>query len=366
MTLRTLARTAPVLAALALAACSRSSSPSVKKEGPVVAKVGDSVITSGEVAARLGEQSPFLQTRYKDLEHRKEFVQNMVRFELLSQEAYKRGLDKEPAVQEVLKKVLVQELLKREFDEKQAKFTDEELKAYFDQHLEEFVRPERVRAQVIVLDAPADNAAARAAARKLAGELLGQIKANEGKSADRAAYQPTLFADLARKHSSDTATKAAGGDTRYLSRADLGKQFSEAASEAIFNLKEPGALTGVIEDDKAVRIARLTSRQPAVNRSFADDQVKETIRGRMFRERRTKSFDEYVAKLKEEAKVSIDDAVLAAVEIPNAAPSAAGVPPMMAPPAKVEGAPAAPAAPAPAADAPKADAPKAEGEAKAH
>ena len=343
MTFRSSLRLAPAaLAALALAACSgKSGAPTVSKSGPVVAKVGNDVITAAEVEKKLGEQSPFLQTRYKDLNHRKEFVQNMVRFEVLAQEAYRRGLDKDPEVYATLKKVLVQELIKREFDEKQAQYSEADLKAYYDKHVDEYVKPERVRAQQIFL-AGAD-AAAKAKARKTAGDLLAQLKANEAKNADKAAYQPTLFADLARKHSEDVATKASGGDLRYLSKADLTKQTSESFAGAVFELKEPGSLTAIIEDDKGVRIARLTNRQPSVSRSFEDPQVKETIRSRMFREQRTKSFDEYVAKLKTDAGVTVDEAVLAAVQIPNAAPSQSPIAPKAVPAAPVA-APAAPAA----------------------
>jgi peptidyl-prolyl cis-trans isomerase C len=327
MSLRSLVRFGPVVSAMALVACSGggSSAPkAAKKDGPVVAKVGDDVITADDVKAKLGEQSPFLQARYKDLQHKKEFVQNLVRFEVLSQEAYRRGLDKQPEVQATLKKVLVQELIKQEFDEKKATYAEAELKAYYDKHIDDFVKPERVRAQHLFLAAPASDKAARAAARAKAQKFLADLKANEGKGNER---NPGLFADIARQNSNDAASQATGGDMRYLSQEEMSKQYSKEFATAVFGLKDASDLTGLVEDEQGVHLARLTTRQAAVNRPFDDAQVKETIKGRLFREQRTKSFDEYVEKLKKDAGVNIDEKVLEAVEVPGGAtPPPTGAP----------------------------------------
>ena len=62
----------------------------------VLAKVGDTTITVKEFADRLASQSPYLRARYNSAERRKEFLDNMVRFELLAIEARKRGLHEQP------------------------------------------------------------------------------------------------------------------------------------------------------------------------------------------------------------------------------------------------------------------------------
>lgn len=367
MHIRSFARFACALPAaaalLALPGCGNSGSkpaptpaataPKTQKSGPVVAKVGPEVITADEVRAKLAEQSPFLQARYRDLNHKKEFVQNLVRFEVLAQEAYRRGLHETPEVQATIKKVLVQELIRQAFDEKQAVFTDEELKAYYDKHIDEFVKPERVRAQHLFLAAPESDKAARAQAKKKAGELLAQLKANEAKAPlnhpQHASYSTTLFAELAKANTNDLATQATGGDLRYLSQEDMTRQYSQAFADAVFKLKSPNDLSALIETPSGFHIARLTNRQLPVNRSFDDPQVRETIKGRLFREQRTKSFDEYVEQLKKDAGVTIDEAVLATVEVQNAAnPPPFGAPPP--PPAMLNPnpAPAAPVAGTPA------------------
>lgn len=306
----------------------RAKNAAAQKSGPVVARVGDAVITADEVRQKLGEQSPFLQARYKDLQHKEEFVQNLIRFEVLAQEAYRKGLDQQPEVQSTLKKVLVQELIRQAFDEKQASYSEAELKAYYDKHIDEFVKPERVRASQIFLAGAQTDKAARAKAKAKAAQLLTELKANEAKAAanhpKRAEYKSTLFADLARANSDDPATQSTGGDLRYLSKEDMARQYTDTFAGAVFALTEPNSLTSLVETPQGFHIARLTNRQQAVNRAFEDQQVKDTIKGRLFREQRTKSFDDYVEKLKKDGNAMIDKDVLATVEVPGAARSPTG------------------------------------------
>src|SRR5687768_15844016 len=60
------------------------------RRAKVVAKIGDVRLTVGEVEDAINAQSPFLRTRYRDPARLQEFVDNMVRFELLAREAERR------------------------------------------------------------------------------------------------------------------------------------------------------------------------------------------------------------------------------------------------------------------------------------
>ena len=75
--------------ALALG-CGKRSSSTETKSGPAVAHVGNDVITADEFKKKLDETSPFLRARYNTLDRKKEFLENLVRNELLVQEAEKR------------------------------------------------------------------------------------------------------------------------------------------------------------------------------------------------------------------------------------------------------------------------------------
>src|SRR5690242_7393164 len=61
-------------------------------------KIGDTDITVGEFSDQLSEQSPFLRARYQSAERRREFLQDLVRFELLAAEAHRLHYDDTPDV----------------------------------------------------------------------------------------------------------------------------------------------------------------------------------------------------------------------------------------------------------------------------
>src|SRR5438874_1748052 len=170
---------------LSLAACVVSAAvlPACKKghSGPVVAHVGDEVITADEFKRRMDEQSPFLRARYGTLERKKELLEALVRNELLAQEAQHEGLDKSPAVRDATKRAMIQELIKKQLDEKMsgADISDGELKAFYDAHLDDYVKPERARVYHIFL--PAKDAKQKAQAKAKAAALLKDVQAREKK-----------------------------------------------------------------------------------------------------------------------------------------------------------------------------------------
>jgi len=81
-----------------------------------LAKVDDVVITVGELQERLNRQSPYIRARYTSLEQKKEFLDSLIRFEVLAKEAERRGFDKDPEVIRTMKQVMIQKLMKDEFE----------------------------------------------------------------------------------------------------------------------------------------------------------------------------------------------------------------------------------------------------------
>ena len=294
--------------AMALAAGCRKSPSGKPSDDQEVARVGDHRITVAEYQAKMDEQAPVIRSRYNTLEKKKEFVDNLVRFELLNQEARKQGLDKDPAVRAILDKVLVQELIRRQMEAaaKASDIPEADLKAYYQSHLDEFVRPERVRLGVIVLaTSKTDSQAAkvRSDVTKLVADLR---KAQPAASAG-------MFADAARSRSSDTATQAMGGDTGFKTRDELAKQYGQPVADATQALKTVGDLAGPVETERGLMIVRLAARQLGFDQPF--DAVKARIASRLQLEKRSKAMDEYVASLRKSAKVEVNEAVLDKVEV---------------------------------------------------
>lgn len=300
-----------VLFALAAAtACGKGES----KSGAVVAKVGDEVITADELKRRLDETSPFLRARYNTLDRKKEFLENLVRNELLAQEARRQGFDKSAAVKEQMKRAMIQELIKKQLDEKLAggDISEADLRQFYQAHLDDFVKPERAR--VFHLFLPAKDAKERAEARKKAATLFKDIEAREKKG------EMSAFQTVATKESKDQLSAPMGGDLRFLSRDELAKAYNPELAAAAFALNSPGEKSGPIDTPAGVELVKLQVKTVALNRSF--EESKESIRGRMARERRSRDYDEWMKKLREATPVAINDAELEKVQVDSAPPQA--------------------------------------------
>jgi peptidyl-prolyl cis-trans isomerase C len=306
------------LCALALSACEGKNSA---KSGPVVAKGKGFSITAGEFKARLDEQSPFMRARYNDLARKKEFLDNLVRFEVLAAEAERQGLAKDPDVQLTLKKVMVQKLVQQRFQDPKegaSSIPDADVEKYYEDHKSEYQRPKRMRLAAVTFQSDAgspDRAKDLSAAKK----ALAKLKAEEKKS-------PLAFNQVVTEFSEDGATKASGGDLGFKTREEITSAFTPEFADAAFAMK-PGETSGVLETPRGVYIVKVLGQQEEVNRTL--EQMKTQIVNKLNRERRTKEFDEFVKKLREEAGITIDEKELEKVEVAaGPAPGAPGMPGM--------------------------------------
>jgi peptidyl-prolyl cis-trans isomerase C len=298
--------------ALLHAACEdvKASHASQKPEdlADTLAKIDDVVITVGEFQNRINQQSPYVRARYTSVERKKEFLDNLVRFEVMAKEAERRGLQKDPDVVRTMKQVMIQRLLKDEFDKlKLEDITDDECKKYYDAHPEEFNKPEEVRvASILVKDA--------AAAKKVLADARIKGVDNQG------------FRALVSEFSTDLATKDRGGDLRYfdVNNKELPKELVTAG----FKLQNIGDVSEPVKTQQGLAILKLTGRHKALTRTF--DETKQQIRNKLYRDKRQESMDAFVKQLRDKAKVQIDESKLAKVQIEGGGPGAfpgPGVPP---------------------------------------
>ena len=315
--------------ALLHAACERvttksQAAPSQKAQGSTetLAKIDDVVITVGDFQNRINQQSPYVRARYTSLERKKEFLDNLIRFEVLAREAKERGLANDEEVVRTMKQVMIQKLMKEQVDNqvKIEDVSDAEAKAYYDAHPEEFNKPEEIRvADILVKD---DKAAKKVMADP-------RIKQPEGEG----------FRKLVAEFSQDAATKDRGGDLRYFEQGD--KELPAEIVKASFALANVGDVSEPIKGPGGLHILKLTGRRKALVRGF--DEVKPQIKNRLFRDKRNQSMEDFVKKLREKSKVEIHEERLAKVHIEG---GEGGSPAMMKPTADTfhPGAPGAPQA----------------------
>ncbi|MBI3070508.1 MAG: peptidylprolyl isomerase [Deltaproteobacteria bacterium] len=289
---------------------------------PLVTFNGAPAITLGDFANNLKKQSPYIVSTYTTVEKKLDFLDSMVRFELMAKEALAQGLDKHPDVQRTLKQALIQKLMATTFESKLSRdeISDDDTKKYFDANPKEFMQPEQVQAsQILIRTKPDASAAEIQKARERAKHVLQEVKAQ--------AANPLAFGEFAKKHSEDMATKAQGGDMRFFTRAEEMGAFPKEVSDAAFALKKAGDVTPeLVRSQHGFHILKLTDRKPPQQKPF-NNTIKAQIKNRLYRDRREKSFNAFLAELREKAKVQIDKPLLDLVKVPKM--STTGGPPRL-------------------------------------
>lgn len=261
------------------------------RRAKVVASVGDTEITIGEVEDSINEQSPFVRVRYRDPAQLREHVQSMLRFELMARAAERAGFDEDEQVVHTTKQNAVQYLIRHDFDERITVegIPQDDVQEYFEAHPEEFSRPELRRAAHI-----------RVGSREEAVRLIGEAREADARG----------FRSLAREHSTDPATKLRGGDLRYFDsggRPRNGRDpvIDTGLADAAFAIDEVGGVAAEpVQVGEEWSVVKLTGRRPAESRTV--EQAGPTIRLRLWRSRRQQALEDFVARLRREANVEVD------------------------------------------------------------
>ncbi len=285
--------------------------------GEPIAVIAGAPLTVEQLQKKLDDQSPFVRARYVDNDKKKEFLDGQVRFEVLAAEARARGYEKDPEVEDAIKKIIVQRLTREEFDGRvQLKdVTDAELQAWFESHKAEYQKPEMARASVITIAFGGKNTLTRDAAKVAADDVVKQASA---KKEDRPFYKT-----LVEKFSTDAATRAAGGDIRYLTAADVEGRFGKDAAAWLFSSEDVNAVSPAYElpaaDGSGVFVVlKRTGRRPAITRGF--DDVKNQIKNVVYRDKRSTAFGTFVDELKKKHGVQVFEDKLAKLKVdPNLA-----------------------------------------------
>jgi hypothetical protein len=260
----------------------------------VLATVGDRTITVGEFADRLASQSPYLRARFESPERRKEFLDNLVRFELLVYEARRRGYEDKPEIKRARRNAMIQRMVKQEIDVplEENEITEEEVKAIYDADPAQYNRPAQVRASHILLE---DRARAQ--------RLLAQAK-----KADLAGFRR-----MAREQSQDENTKRSGGDLEFFA-ADDEDAPAKVIRDAAFEIAKVGEVyPELIEGSDGYHIIMLTGKRAPLTRTY--EQAKRAIRHKLKRERKDAAVAALTERLRKDIDVEIDYEALKAIQI---------------------------------------------------
>lgn len=274
---------------------------SAQDQTQVIARVNDTTITLKDFERSIDAQPPYARARYfSSPERQKEFLDNLVRFEVLAQEARRRGYDRHPEVVEAMKQTMVRKMMVGEVQGsiRMSDVTQEELQKYYDEHSADYNKPEQVRISQVVLATEAD-------AQAVLVELRKQIEA------DKREYR-RIFAAMAKARSIDEASKAAGGDLRFFARTEQGGEQPKAVADAAFLLSKVGELGGPVQTPAGWHVILLTGRKNRYERTF--EQVRRQIQNRLYREKKRTATESFVEGLRTAARVERKDELLTRIK----------------------------------------------------
>lgn len=179
--------------------------------------------------------------------------------------------------------IIISNLVEKEITPK-ITVSEADAKKFYDQNIDKFKQGDRIRASHILcgVDPKATNAE-KMKAKEKAEELLKEIKAGKD------------FAELARTNST-CPSKTQGGDLGFFGKGQMVPAFENAA----FALK-PGEVSNVVETQFGYHIIKVTEIKEAGFTSF--DEVKDKIEGYLKNLKVQKAVNDYVAQLKEKAKI---------------------------------------------------------------
>ncbi len=249
------------------------------QKGAYLAKVGNVKITQADFEREIKNLPDFAQKIFEGNGGKERFLNELVKKELLYQEALKKGLDKNTdylkKVEDFKKITLIGQLLEKEIESK-AKVTDQEVKDYYEKHKEDFAPVSQIRMSLILVKTEEE-------AKKILERL------NKGED----------FAKVAKKSSVDLNSAKNGGDLGYLSRGQM-----TAELEAVAVRLKTGEISEPIKTQSGYQIIKVTDKK--IGKVVEFERVKNFISQHLSAEKQKEVFDSYIESLKKSYKVDIN------------------------------------------------------------
>ena len=321
------------------------------KSGEAIIKVNDKTITQGQfdqefdkqagsgIAKALGidikdDKNSFLYLLIKD-----RVINELIVKTLLDEEIAKRGItvtnkDVDDAVKEVIEKVGSKEQLnallkehgmsnaqfKKDLKEEvkmkrlaeqlgSSKVSDAEAKKFYDNNINKFKHPDKVRASHILISANPEEIAAKikadpknkglddAAIKAKVQEELNAKEAKANQILAEAKKDLTQFAKIAKENSEDTASAVKGGDLGFFAEKEMVPEFSKAA----FSMKPNSISEKPVKSQYGYHIIMVTDRAAPSQDPF--EKVKDNIKGYLENQKQIEKIDQLTESLKKNAKI---------------------------------------------------------------
>ncbi len=221
----------------------------------------------------------------------RDFLENyVVTRELISQEAKKKGYEKNPEIQlkiENFKKMMLMDALMEEVLKGKTEVSESELQQYYKENQDRFTEPQEIKIRHIFVTSDA--------ALK---EVLTGLSKKEN------------FAKLAETYNMDKSRED-GGNLGWIKRGQLAPSFAQF-EEAAFSLKNRGEISEVVQTGLGYHLIQLDEKRGSALRPY--DKVKERIRYFLQTKKRQDAYLQYVKELKSKARITVNEKLWAEEE----------------------------------------------------
>ena len=234
----------------------------------IVATVNGEVITKGKLDALYSQMNAQMRAQYDRAGGKKAFLDNYIAKRLMVQEALKKGFDQKPDVKAAIEAARESAIFDRFVREVVALplVSDSDVQKYYDANKAQFATPEQVKVRHIIT--MSQGKSKEEALRKIQ-QAMAEIRqaAASGGGEETSRILLSRFAEAARKYSEDGSAQS-GGDLGWQARGSLDPKFEEAA----FNIR-PGVMSGVIESSFGYHLIFVEEKKPAGSQPLEEVQT---------------------------------------------------------------------------------------------
>lgn len=263
----------PPIILLTAVGCERREVGGREDPGPPVAIVNGAELPRDEFETHLPED----YRRTLTASEKREYLNRWITTEILYEAAREGGVGVTPEITARLdqfKKGLVADRFVQEVIHERAVVSEDDVRAYYDAHIDEYTR--ELRVSHILVNTMED-----------ADEVRDLLKTNS-------------FAWVASRRSIDRHT-GPGGDLGFLSKGNMIPEFENV----VFDMNI-GEVSEVIESELGYHFVKLTAAREARDR-LEYEEVAEDISRALLMERRAAVYDSLITTLREKARIEILD-----------------------------------------------------------
>lgn len=289
--------------ALVLPGCHRPLTSDITSTPDTVAFVDGESVTASELVHAF-DQSPNLADTP---EARRALLDSIVLRRAQARQARQLGLDADPEIRRAVDQVLVGALRARHLDSfiRDIQVTDDEIKAYYNAHPEEFrIRP-AIQVAALFLGTRTHD---------LRGNALKKAKLEDARTRAMELPSESGFGDLSVGCSEHQASRYRGGVVGWLEEGGQQRSFEAQCVETAQDLEHDGDISPVRETPDGLYLVRRLARRPAAMQALAS--VGDRIRSSLLHAKRKELEARFARETLDAARFQVFDDRLAALSLP--------------------------------------------------